>query len=502
MEQVKNVTVPRYRRVTSPDDHVEYQVVVQAAVKSWAIWRRYSDFEALHKALGAQCPHLPAPPESLPPKSWPQLAWDLGITNLSSKMWTGLVGPPLPGDTKAAYGPAGYPELPIDDRIRPKLEERRQGLQRYLRAILATPEPGWRESGPWHRFLEVPEVRYGTRGMQRAPKGSSSRPPSASDGASTQGAHNYQPNLATRDVNGATWTAQSWVDELRDLTVLNREIRSLLVKRDLGASRNEVSIVHQCTLRAKQLLAEGNNRGVALEQALGMLTAAKRLSPGESRRRQDALVAWRDEANLLNRLVTGGGSSGGNSHSIVNSGPNESLWDQGDSVQCTSGSPQRAASVRSSRDASSHGQAHPSVAAVARARVDASASPPSLSTPSASPSSNSNLHKHQLLTSRQSTRIFGKAAQLASSRSAKPQETEETKAYSNTDLLTLQTERMKSQDDQVLQFSSILRRQREVGLAIGQELDIHNQLLGEFSEDLDRTGNKLNNARKQLNRIK
>ncbi|KAJ1978503.1 hypothetical protein H4R35_001881 [Dimargaris xerosporica] len=498
MEQVKNVAVPRYRRVASPDDHVEYQVVVQAAVKSWQLWRRYSDFEALHKALEAQCPHLPAPPESLPPKSWPQLAWDLGITNLSSKMWTGLVGPPLPSDAKTACGPTGRPELPIDDRIRPKLEERRQGLQRYLRAILTAPEPGWRESGPWYRFLEVPEVRYGARGIHRAPDVPSSRQLGAPEGPANHSTHTIQPNTTARDVNGALWTAQSWVDELRDLTVLNREIRSLLVKRDLGASRNEVSIVHQCTLRAKQLLTEGNNRGVALEQALATLTTAKGLSAGESRRRQDALVAWRDEASVLNRLVTGGG----NSHSAASSGPSESLWDQGDGTQFTSGSPRRTASVRGGRDASSHGQAHPSAAAVARARADASASSPALSTPPAQSSTNKNLHQHQLLTGRQSTRIFGKAAPLSPSRSAKPQETEETKSCSNTDLLTLQVERMKAQDDQVLQFSSILRRQREVGLAIGQELDIHNQLLGEFNEDLDRTGNKLNNARKQLNRIK
>ncbi|RKP36736.1 Phox homologous domain-containing protein [Dimargaris cristalligena] len=349
MENIRNIQVPRYRRVKTPEDHVQYQVLVQAAVRSWHVWRRYSDFEALHGALQAQCPNLPAPPEQLPPKSWPQM--------------------------------------------RPKLDARREGLEKYLRAILHHSEPGWRASGPWGRFLEIPELRHGC--------------------------------------GDPLWTAQSWSDEFRQLAALNREVRNILLKRDLGSSRNEVAVVHQCTLRAKQLLADTGARGLALERGLRALANAKLISEGEERRRHDALVTWRDELNQLN-LQESYQQNAQRHDQLVNHGRTTS------------------ASTRS-------------------------------------------------------TRIFGNITSSSGGGigggSREARETEETKGLANSDLLTLQRDRMATQDGQLQQFSQILRRQNQLGTAIGDELDIQNQLLSEFSEDLDRTGTKLNNARKQLNRF-
>ncbi|KAJ1655581.1 hypothetical protein IWQ61_004691 [Dispira simplex] len=447
MEQLKYIHLPRCRRVLTPDDHIEYEVVVQAAVRSWRVWRRYSDFEALHKALLTQCPNLSKPPESLPPKTWPQMSWDLGILTLSNKMWTGLVN---------TTGSAEVDEAPIDETDRSKIDLRRQGLERYLRAILASPEPGWRESGPWQRFLEVPTVRHYGGGTPPGHIGG------GSDGASVQSNGSMVDTGSQRSslvVDTGGWNAQTWMDEYHQLTALNRDIRNLLVKREAGAARNDVSAVHQCTLHAKQFLADGFVRGTALDQALQALTATKALSPGESRRRQDTLETWREEANQLQRAVLNSGGSQSRGSQIGA----EPRWSLSGSTAYTSKTPSQR------RELLQGGQ-------LSRAS-----------------------------TARTSKRVFGNVGSKIPGSfpesTQSPPETEETRAHDNTQLVTLQKERMKTQDDQVRQFSQILQRQHQLGLTIGHELEIHNQLLGELNEDVDRTGNKLANTRKQLNRI-
>ncbi|KAJ2770035.1 hypothetical protein GGI18_005288, partial [Coemansia linderi] len=63
------------------------------------------------------------------------------------------------------------------------------------------------------------------------------------------------------------------------------------------------------------------------------------------------------------------------------------------------------------------------------------------------------------------------------------------------------TERMREQDLVAVEFSALLRRQREMGETIGNELDLQNQLLNELDQDMDRTGNKLAAARRQANKL-
>ncbi|KAJ1987107.1 hypothetical protein H4R33_003022 [Dimargaris cristalligena] len=495
MENIRNIQVPRYRRVKTPEDHVQYQVLVQAAVRSWHVWRRYSDFEALHGALQAQCPNLPAPPEQLPPKSWPQVSWDLGLGTLTTKVWTGLVNtsPAASPSRRSSPDPHHHDPLagePIDDKMRPKLDARREGLEKYLRAILHHSEPGWRASGPWGRFLEIPELRHGwsaAAGTTAATQGSPSSPGRGpTDSASI---HSNRSSLYLSSTGGdylsgdPLWTAQSWSDEFRQLAALNREVRNILLKRDLGSSRNEVAVVHQCTLRAKQLLADTGARGLALERGLRALANAKLISEGEERRRHDALVTWRDELNQLNLQVRSGTSSGAV----------DSPWGQRDSPSAStlhSRHPTQYSNGKSARDTRPYDSLAP--------REE---------------SYQQNAQRHDQLVnhgrttsaSTRSTRIFGNITSSSGGGigggSREARETEETKGLANSDLLTLQRDRMATQDGQLQQFSQILRRQNQLGTAIGDELDIQNQLLSEFSEDLDRTGTKLNNARKQLNRF-
>jgi len=68
-------------------------------------------------------------------------------------------------------------------------------------------------------------------------------------------------------------------------------------------------------------------------------------------------------------------------------------------------------------------------------------------------------------------------------------------------LLQLQQVSMERQDTQLEQLTSILQRQKQLGIAINNELVQHMELLDGLSDDMDRVGGKLTAAKKQLNRL-
>ena len=91
-----------------------------------------------------------------------------------------------------------------------------------------------------------------------------------------------------------------------------------------------------------------------------------------------------------------------------------------------------------------------------------------------------------------SGRVFG---------AAPPKETEETRPLDNMGLFQLQTAKMEDQDTNLSQLSAILQRQKHLGLAIGNEISQHIELLDSLDNEVDRFGVKLSGAKKQLNRL-
>ncbi|KAF7967008.1 hypothetical protein HWV62_23629 [Athelia sp. TMB] len=90
-------------------------------------------------------------------------------------------------------------------------------------------------------------------------------------------------------------------------------------------------------------------------------------------------------------------------------------------------------------------------------------------------------------------RVFGAAA--------KAQETEVTRPLDSQGLLQLQKQQMDQQDAQVSQLTTILQRQKHLGMAIGSELATQIEMLDDLSNNVDRVGDKLGSAKKQLNRL-
>ncbi|TFY80437.1 hypothetical protein EWM64_g3571 [Hericium alpestre] len=98
MTAIQAVYVRGHEERLEPKSHIVYRIEIQAHVRSWQMWRRYSEFVDLHteltKSTGA------APPAPLPPKH-----------------------------AFAMLRPRNNETL---------LEERRLGLEAYLRAICAS----------------------------------------------------------------------------------------------------------------------------------------------------------------------------------------------------------------------------------------------------------------------------------------------------------------------------------------------------------------------------
>ncbi|KAJ2743569.1 hypothetical protein GGI20_003651 [Coemansia sp. BCRC 34301] len=327
------------------------------------------------------------------------------------------------------------------------IEERRRSLERYIQGMIMSDDDQWRMSRALQRFL--------------APAGKGSKYLADKNGLSSIGGTGSEAGSVDSEVGG--WvTAGSWLNDQRDAEQIVRDVRQSILRRENALTRNEVSVSHQCLLQAKRQLTHLGRTLKALEQGLEQISST--LAAGELLRRQDMLMRLSEEKANLTQMVLGPG--------------------------VVSGGSDRAALLSGATTAGNN-----STRLIGRAgggNTLASANGGSYSMPGAMPVRTHNLGE-QGPSQPRSRRIFGN--------SNPPQETNETRGLDSQGLLQMQTERMREQDLVAAEFSALLRRQREMGETIGNELDLQNQLLTELDQDMDRTGNKLAAARRQANKL-
>lgn len=117
-----------------------------------------------------------------------------------------------------------------------------------------------------------------------------------------------------------------------------------------------------------------------------------------------------------------------------------------------------------------------------------------------------NIQEHTTLLSSASNQPTASSAASSVKGATRPgrvlgKETAETRELGNQGLLQLQQQKMKEQDLDVDEIRKIVQRQRELGVAINQELEVQNEMLKMVDEDVDRVQGKINVAKKRIGKI-
>ncbi|KAH7883645.1 Phox homologous domain-containing protein [Phlebopus sp. FC_14] len=232
MTAIQAVYVRGHEERPTPKPHVVYRIEVQAHVRSWQMWRRYSEFLELHTELTKSTGS--PPPAALPPKN------ALSILRGPFRDESAMV------------------------------EQRRAGLETYLRAIISTKEDRWRESFAFRDFLGVPVGRHGA----------------------------MAENSSTMRFSSA-----SWLDEHLELQSRIRDVRADINRRDTLSDRGDVGASHTTNVQAKKKLAEILSRVRALTQGLQELGMSG-MAEGELQRRTDMVSRLQDDCEKLGKMVT------------------------------------------------------------------------------------------------------------------------------------------------------------------------------------------------------
>ncbi|CAA7266495.1 unnamed protein product [Cyclocybe aegerita] len=229
MTAIQAIFIRGYEERTTPKPHTVYHIDIQAHVRSWQMWRRYSEFDDLHteltKAAGSP------PPAPLPPKH----KFSLLRSHTDTKL----------------------------------LDERRTGLEAYLRAILSAKEDKWRETFAFKDFLGVPIGRQADVG---------GAPPSS-------------------------FTSTTWLDEHAELQSRLRDVWADINKRDALSDRGDVAAAHKSNVGAKSKLAGVLSRIGNLGKGLQELALAG-MSEGELQRRTDMVARLQDDCEKLSKVVS------------------------------------------------------------------------------------------------------------------------------------------------------------------------------------------------------
>ncbi|KAI9481576.1 MAG: Phox homologous domain-containing protein [Benjaminiella poitrasii] len=365
MDTIQAILINETETRHEPKAHTVYRIDVQAAVREWRVWKRYSDFTKLHEQLTRTFPDHDLPGQ-LPQKR---------------------IFPPT----------FNAPD---------KIEDRRQGLETYLRSILSSRDSRWRQTEHWSLFL------------------------SPSDEGAAEKKAIAKPVTTTMIL-----PVGAWLDEYDGLVAISREIRSLIHRRNNHSSQNQVPDAMQCDMKAKRGLMTLSAQLAVLETSLSQ--EGEEIADGEVRRREDQLSNLKIERDVLSKLITAPPVTARQQHGSLSS-------------------------------SSSH-------------------------TPDTT-TKKGKTRIHNEPASKKSGRAFG-AAFL---KQQLQKETRETKGLDNQGLLNYQNQVMSSQDSHIEQFSQILQRQKELGVAIHIELENQIDLIESLDSQVDKTQKKLVFANKKL----
>jgi regulator of vacuolar morphogenesis len=246
------ISVPNTTVSSTTKPYTIYNITLRLPLRSYTVQKRYSDFVTLHSGLTDQVGA--APSASLPAKSW----FSRTVNN---------------------------EEL---------TEQRRQGLQTYLKTINDSEDSRWRNTSIWRAFLNLPSSY-------------------ASQKQATSKAGTLHSVLSGPGGGGAPITDPIvWLDYHRDLKTQLHEARLNLTNRDQAPTPQKQ---HEAGAVAKSSLVKAGGTITALEKGLTNIQkvasegwGGQKLGDGELRRRKDLITAARKDKegleDLLNAMTT------------------------------------------------------------------------------------------------------------------------------------------------------------------------------------------------------
>ncbi|KAI9679743.1 MAG: hypothetical protein M1817_004757 [Caeruleum heppii] len=277
------ISIPTTTTAAGPKPYTLYNVILRLPLRSFTVQKRYSEFVTLHETLTSQAG--PAPPATLPQKSW--------FTRTTSN---------------AAL-----------------TEERRKGLEAYLRTINEVEDGRWRQTSAWRAFLNLP-----------------SSTASANSSSAAEGLHGSLTSPAGGGV--AITDPVVWLDCHRDLKTQLHDARLHLQRRDQAQTAHGQ---HDSFAAAKRCLVKAGGMIAALDQGLKTLGQSERqgwgssrLGDGELRRRKDLVINGRREKEGLETLahaLTTKNASGSYGSSV--GGPAATLQDKSALFGAANGTP-------------------------------------------------------------------------------------------------------------------------------------------------------------------
>ncbi|KAF2236387.1 hypothetical protein EV356DRAFT_512987 [Viridothelium virens] len=317
-------------------------------------------------------------------------------------------------------------------------ESRRRGLEIYLQAIATSPDSQWRSTSAWQSFLSLPSNPFSTSLTSSSTVPTTNRP--------------------------TIRTSAHWLDAHTTLKTQLRDARQAIARRE--QRETSVAAAHEASAEAKKALVRAGTLIAELERGLRTLQegdSGEKLAEGEVRRRRDMLSGARKEREALESVLSstmpraGGGGGGGGG---------------------------MGAAAKENGGVSSPGGAVGGVKSSGAATA---------------------ADKSALLSGAPSQHQQGGAGRGGRRRvlgAAPVPETVQTRELDNEGVLQLQQQIMSQQDEDVVDLAKVVRRMREMGVQINDELDVQKAMLDMVDEDVERVDGKIKIAKKRVGEIK
>ena len=268
MAPALHISIPN-ASTASPSDgkpYTVYHIVLQLPLRKHEIRKRYTDFTNLHAELQSQAGS--PPPSPLPAKSW---------------LWKTVNSESL-------------------------TEDRRQALEKYVKAILEDSDPKWRSSSAWRAFLNLPS------------------------GTNTLNANgSLSPTASKRKESSGITDPNDWLEAHRDLKSHINSARQQLKSRDAAQNAQNQ---HALSAEAKASLVRAAANIEQLDSGLRSLASKKaenawsnRLGDGEIRRRRDLIGAAKKEVEGLEAVLRSAAPARSNQPSATTAATSEAKAD-------------------------------------------------------------------------------------------------------------------------------------------------------------------------------